>query len=61
MREKHQPPPTGAVGAWSLPSQWQQELAKSGELTVMAFAAQSTSPPPELVRLRRTALDAGRA
>jgi hypothetical protein len=38
-----------------------QELAKSGELTLMASAAQSTSPPPELARLRRAALDAGRA
>jgi hypothetical protein len=38
-----------------------QELANSGELTLMASATQSTSPPPELARLRRAALDAGRA
>jgi hypothetical protein len=38
-----------------------QQLSKTGELTVLASAAHPTSPPPELVRLRRAALDAGRA
>jgi hypothetical protein len=38
-----------------------QQLSKTGELTLLASAAQPTSPPPELIRLRRAALDAGRA
>lgn len=38
-----------------------QQLAKTGELAVLAAAAYPAGPPPELARLRRAALDAGRA
>jgi hypothetical protein len=38
-----------------------QELSRTGELALMASAAPPASPPPELTRLRRAALDAGRA
>jgi hypothetical protein len=38
-----------------------QELAKTGELALLASAAHPSSQPPELTRLRRAALDAGRA
>lgn len=38
-----------------------QRLSKTGQLTVLASAAHPASPPPELIRLRRAALDAGRA
>ena len=38
-----------------------QELSKTGQLATLASAAHTTSPPPELARLRRAALDAGRA
>jgi hypothetical protein len=37
-----------------------QELSKTGQLATLACAAHTTSPPPELTRLRRAALDAGR-
>ncbi|MBV8540081.1 MAG: MucR family transcriptional regulator [Pseudonocardiales bacterium] len=37
-----------------------QELSKTGRLATLASAAHTTSPPPELTRLRRAALDAGR-
>lgn len=38
-----------------------QQLSRTGELALLASAAYPTSPPPELMRLRRAALDAGRA
>lgn len=37
-----------------------QELSKTGQLSALAGTAHTTSPPPELTRLRRAALDAGR-
>jgi hypothetical protein len=37
-----------------------QELSKTGQLATLASTAHTTSPPPELTRLRRAALDAGR-
>jgi hypothetical protein len=37
-----------------------QELSKTGQLATLACAAHTTSPPPELARLRRAALDTGR-
>jgi hypothetical protein len=38
-----------------------QQLSKTGQLAPMALTSQVTSPPAELTRLRRAALDAGRA
>jgi hypothetical protein len=38
-----------------------QELSKTGQLATLAATAHVTSPAPELTRLRRAALDAGRA
>jgi ROS/MUCR transcriptional regulator protein len=38
-----------------------QQMSKTGELTGLASASHSGGPPPELIRLRRAALDAGRA
>ena len=38
-----------------------QELSKTGQLATLAATAQAASPPPELTRLRRAALEAGRA
>jgi ROS/MUCR transcriptional regulator protein len=38
-----------------------QELSKSGQLATLAATAHTTNPAPELTRLRRAALDAGRA
>lgn len=38
-----------------------QELSRTGQLTLLACAAYPASPPPELMRLRRAALDTGRA
>ncbi len=38
-----------------------QELSKTGQLTTLAATAHTTNPAPELTRLRRAALDAGRA
>jgi hypothetical protein len=38
-----------------------QELSKTGELATLAATAHTASPAPELTRLRRAALDAGRA
>ncbi|HSZ30330.1 MAG TPA: MucR family transcriptional regulator [Pseudonocardiaceae bacterium] len=37
-----------------------QELSNTGQLATLASTAHTTSPPPELTRLRRAALDAGR-
>lgn len=37
-----------------------QELSKTGQLATLACAAHTTNPPPELTRLRRAALEAGR-
>jgi hypothetical protein len=37
-----------------------QQLSKTGQLTALARTAHLTSPPPELTRLRRAALEAGR-
>jgi hypothetical protein len=37
-----------------------QELSKTGQLATLAATAHTTSPPPELTRLRRAALEAGR-
>jgi hypothetical protein len=37
-----------------------QELSKTGRLATLAATAHTTSPAPELSRLRRAALDAGR-
>ncbi|MGH3854173.1 MAG: MucR family transcriptional regulator [Pseudonocardiaceae bacterium] len=37
-----------------------QELSRTGRLARLAATAHATSPPPELARLRRAALDAGR-
>jgi ROS/MUCR transcriptional regulator protein len=37
-----------------------QELSRTGRLATLASAAHATSPSPELTRLRRAALDAGR-
>ncbi|MGH3719961.1 MAG: MucR family transcriptional regulator [Pseudonocardiaceae bacterium] len=38
-----------------------QELSKTGRLATLASAAHTTSPPSELTRLRRAALEQGRA
>jgi ROS/MUCR transcriptional regulator protein len=38
-----------------------QQLSKTGQLAVLAATAQTASPSPELARLRRAALEAGRA
>jgi hypothetical protein len=38
-----------------------QELSRTGQLATLASTAHATSPSPELTRLRRAALDAGRA
>jgi hypothetical protein len=38
-----------------------QELSKTGQLTTLAATAHTATPPPELTRLRRAALEAGRA
>lgn len=38
-----------------------QELSKTGQLTILAATAHTDSPPPELTRRRRAALEAGRA
>jgi hypothetical protein len=37
-----------------------QELSRTGQLAMLASIAHSTSPRPELTRVRRAALDAGR-
>lgn len=37
-----------------------QELSRTGQLATLASTAHSTSPRPELTRVRRAALDAGR-
>jgi hypothetical protein len=37
-----------------------QELSKTGQLSTLASSAHAVSPAPELTRLRRAALDAGR-
>jgi hypothetical protein len=37
-----------------------QELSKTGRLAALAATAYTTNPAPELIRLRRAALDAGR-
>ncbi|MGH3695746.1 MAG: MucR family transcriptional regulator [Pseudonocardiaceae bacterium] len=38
-----------------------QELSRTGRLATLAATANTASPPPELARLRRAALEAGRA
>ncbi len=38
-----------------------QDLSKTGQLATLAVTAHTTNPAPELTRLRRAALDAGRA
>lgn len=38
-----------------------QELSKTGQLAALASTAQTATPSPELARLRRAALEAGRA
>ncbi|MGH3773513.1 MAG: MucR family transcriptional regulator [Pseudonocardiaceae bacterium] len=38
-----------------------QELSKTGQLATLAAIAHTTSPSPELIRLRRAALEQGRA